>query len=892
MTFIPGLRRFFRLPTAERDVPGAVDDELSFHLDMLAAEYVAEGMTAEEARRAARQRFGDVNRVRDRVRELAVTNTGARRRMLRLIDLRQDLSYAARSLRRSPGYCAVVLLTLALGIGATTAIFSVVRGVLLRPLPYPAPEQLVRLWPSNPAAGSPRGALSVPELVDWQEHGGAFAAVAGYSTIGAGIVVGDQEPTYARHVYVTRDFFAVLGVPARLGRTFTALEHEGGRNRVAVVSDGFWRRRLGADSAAIGRPLRLGGEAFTVIGVMPPDFRFPNADTELWVPTSIIPESGVPRIRFARWLSTIGRLRPGVTPEQARADLVTLERRLASEYADSNGGWTSADVQLLRDALVGRVETGLLVLLGAVFLVLAIACANVVNLGLVRASARARELAVRAAIGAGRTRLMRMLVAESVLLAAVGGALGVAVAWWGVRSLGRLSGDFLPRQADVRMDVTVLGAALLVSLVAGLAVGVVPALRASRSSGSGALGERANSSGRGTQRTRALLVAGEVALAVVLVSGAGLMLRSFEQLTSQDPGFQPDHALLARFSMYREPNDTTRAYLEHKTQLVERVLAIPGVVAAGATTFAPFTDGEGEPAPFHVPGEPEAVPGEEPRVLMQPATPGYLRALGIPLLAGEDVPTAVADSSGVPQVVISARMAHRFWPGRNPVGETFSFVGATSRRPVRVVGVAGDVRTTRLDSVADYMAYVPQQAMPRVHMSLIVRTDGDPTAMMPAVRRAIHELEPRQAIQELVPMGQKIGEVTATPRFFTSLVSAFGVLALLLAVIGLYGVVSYVVRQREREIGVRIALGATPAEVVRLMLRGAMMPVAAGLVGGIAGALGTTHLLGSLLYELSPTDPATLIAVVLLLVTAALLAAWFPARRAARVDPTVSLRAE
>ena len=871
---------------------GAVEDELSFHLDMLAAEYEAEGMTPAEARRAAGQRFGDVERVRDRVRELAVTNHGARRRMSRLSDVRQDLAYAARSLRRSPGYTAVVLLTLALGIGATTAIFSVVRGVLLRPLPYAAPGQLVRLWPGNPGADTPRGALSVPELVDWQDHEGAFSAVAGYSTIGAGLVVGDREPTYARHVWVTRDFFAVLGVPARLGRTFRPEEHEDGRNQVVVVSDGFWRRRLGADPAVIGRSVRLDEKPFTVIGVMPPDFRFPTPEAELWVPTSVLPESGVPRIRFARWLSVIGRLRPGVTPEQGRADLAGLQQRLAANYPDSNGGWTSADVQLLRDALVGRVEPGLLVLLGAVILVLAIACANVVNLGLVRAGARARELAVRSAIGAGRARLMQLLVAESLLLALVGGALGVLMAWWGVRSLGRLGGDFLPRLADVQVDVTVLGAALLTSLAAGLTVGIVPALRASRSMAAGALGERSQGNSRRTQHTRALLVAGEVALAVVLVSGAGLMLRSFERLTAQDPGFQPDHALLARFSMYRAPDDTTRGYLERKTQLVERVRAMPGVVAAGATTYAPFTDGQGEPAPFHVPGEPEAKPGEEPRVLLQPATPGYLRALGIPLLAGQDVPTAVTDSGGVPQAVISARMARRFWPGRNPVGETFSFVGATSRQPVRVVGIAGDVRTTRMDSVADYMAYVPQEAMPRVHMSLIVRTAGDPAALIPEVRRAIHELEPRQAIQELVPMSRKVGQVTATPRFFTLLVSIFGLLALTLAAVGLYGVVSFVVRQREREIGVRIALGATPAEVVRLMLTAAMAPVIAGLAVGLAAALAATRLLGSLLYELSPTDPVTLTSVVLLLVTAALVAAWLPARRAARVDPTVSLRAE
>ncbi len=894
MPLVPGLRRFFRLPSAERDVRGAVDEELAFHLDMLVEELLAGGATPDEARRAAIRRFGNVERVRDRCRQLASTNQGARRRMSHLTDFRHDLGYAARSLRRTPGFTVVVLLTLALGIGATTAIFSVVRGVLLRPLPYPAPEQLVRLWPSNPEAGMERGALSVPELVDWQEQGGALASVAGYSTIGAGLVIGDDdgEPEYARHVYVSRDFFNTLGTPARLGRTFTAQEHEDGRNRVVVVSDAFWRRRLGADPAAVGRPLRVGGEPFTVIGVMPPEFSFPAPESELWVPTSVLPESGVPRIRFARWLSVIGRLRPGATAEMAQAELTTLQQRLAAEFADSNSGWTSARVQSLRDSLVGRVERGLLVLLGAVALVLAIACANVVNLGLVRAGARSRELAVRAAIGAGRTRLVQLLLAESLLLAVVGGGIGALVAWWGIRGLGALSGGFLPRAGEIRGDLAVLGVTLLVTLVVGLAVGLLPALRASRAHVPDTLRERASSGGQATHRMRALLVAAEVALAVVLVSGAGLMLRSFEQLTRQDPGFEADHALLARFSIYRAPGDTTRRYLQRKDEMVERVRAIPGVVAAGATTFAPFTDGTGEPAPFAVPGQPDAAAGEEPRVLIQPATPGYLKAMGIPLLAGNDVPATVADSGGVTQAVISARMAQRFWPGRSPVGETFFFVGATTREPVRVVGVAGDVRTARLDSVADYMAYLPQLAMPRVHMSLVIRTAGDPAALIPAVRRAIREVEPNQAILALAPMRDRLGDSTATPRFFTLLVTLFGALALVLATVGLYGVVSYVVRQREHEIGVRVALGATPAGVVRLMLGQAMVPVVVGLAVGLIGAMASTRLLASLLYQVSPTDPATLSAVIVLLIAAAAVAAYLPARRAAAVDPTVALRAE
>ena len=893
---IHGLRRFFRLPGAERASGGAVDAELDFHLAMLEDEYVAAGHSREEARRLAARRFGDVAHVRAHCERITRRHEAAMHRSELLAHLRQDLSYALRSLRSAPGFTLVVLLTLALGIGATTAIFSVVHGVLLRPLPFADAGRLVRVWPANPGAEVARGALSVPELDDWVRHGGAFASLAGYSTLGNGMVLGDGEPRYVRTAFVSSAFFGTLGTPAALGRHLLPAEHAEGANRVVVVSDGFWRRELGASARVVGQPIRLNGEPFTVVGVMPPGFDFPSPEVGVYTPLSVMPERNVPRIRYARWLSVVGRLRPGATPAQAAADMGALARRLEAEYLDSNGGWNAVRVEPLRDSLVGSVRTGLVVLLAAVALVLLIACVNVANLILVRASGRARELALRAALGAGRRRLAQLLLTESLLLAVAGGALGLAAAWWGVRGLVALSGDFLPRAAAVRVDPVVLGVALLVTLATGLAFGLLPALRASRPDLGTTLKESARGStgGAGANRGRNALVAAEVALAVVLVVGAGLMLRSLQQLLTEDAGFEAEHALLARFTVTPAPDDTfpVRAYLQTKARIVERVRALPGVVAAGATTFAPLTGGAGEPAQFAVAGHPQAAPGAEPRVLLQPATPGYLRAMGIALVAGSDVPAASPDTLATRVAVISQAMAERYWPGRSAVGEAFYIVGTTIRIPVRVIGVAADVRNARLDSASAFMGYVPEAAMPRIGMSLVVRTSGDPARLIPAVRDAVREVVPGQAFVELVPMREKVAEAVATPRFFTVLVSLFGGLALLLAAVGLYGVVSHVVGQRQREIGVRVALGAQRGEVVGLMLRRAMRPVVAGLALGALAALAATRLLRTLLYEVSATDPLTFGAVLALLAAIGAAAAYVPSRRAARVDPTVTLRME
>jgi putative ABC transport system permease protein len=890
----PGVRRLFRLPGAERDVATAVDDELAFHVDMLTEELVRAGRPADEARREALRRFGDVRAVRDRCYDLTTDHQASMQRTDLLASLGQDLRYAVRSVGRARGFALIVVATLALGIGATTAMFSVVRGVLLRPLPFPAAERVVRLWPSNPGADVARGEVSQTELIDWErELTRSFSAVGAFRVLGNGMVFGESgaEPMYARTAYVSGGFFPALGTSAAVGRTFTAGEHVVGANQVAVVSHGFWERQLGADRSMIGKPIRFDGKSYVLVGVMPPDFAYPSPDVAVWIPQNVLGPDGVGEGRQARWLEMIARLRPGVSAEQGRQEVEALQKRLAAAYPESNGGYVTASIEDIRDSIVGPVRRGLLVLLGAVVLVLLVVCANVANLFLVRGTGRTRELALRGALGASRGRVVRLLLAESMLLSVVGGALGVLTAWWSVRALLGLSGDFLPRAADVRLDAGVLTFALGISLLTGAVVGLWPALRASmstrmasslRENGRGSVG-----GGGGANRARAALVTAEVALAVVLVVGSGLMLRSFQRLTSADPGFRPDGALLVRFEIQHDDDAPGRpVLLAKRRQIVERVRTVPGVIGAGATKNAPLTTDPGEAMPFTVPGQPAPPQGEEPRLLLTPASPGYLKAMGVPLLAGQDIDVTAGDSTAGPVSVISRAMADHFWKGRSPIGETFRL----GRTDIRVVGVAGDVRSARLDSLAGFTAYVPESVMPRSAMSLIVRTNGDPAQLAGPVRAAIREVSPGQAFFEVVPLRAKVSEAASTQRLFTVLVTVFGSLALALAAIGLYGVVAYVVRQREREIAVRVALGAPPRRVVALMLRQGMVPVAVGLAIGLGGAFAVTRVLASLLYEVSVTDPLTFVSVATLLGAVALVASWLPSRRATRVQPAVTLR--
>ena len=889
MARIPGLRRVFTRPRSPGETARDVDDELAFHLDMLAAELAASGVPPEEARAAARRRFGDVDRYRDRCTEISNRREDEMRRTELLATIRQDLAFATRTLRKAPTFTLVALLTLALGIGASTAIYSVVQAVLLRPLPFQEPERLVRIWLSNPGQQIERSDISRPDFEIWRDESQAFSSLAAYYQSGSGLALtGMGEPQRLPTAYVTADFFRTLGVSAARGRVLLPEEDSIGRNRVVLLAHATWMRLFGGDPTAVGKTLTLDGEPFTIVGVARPEFRFPAEDVAFWVPRSVIPESGIPSHRWNRVYAVIGRLAPGATTAQAQAEIRTFAQRIAEEFPDANAGYTTVLTRPIREVIVGDVRPALLVLLGAVGLVLLVSCVNVANLLLARGTTRGRELAIRTALGAGRGRIVRQLLTESLVLAVVGGALGVALAAWGASALVALSAEYLPRAADVRLDAGVLLFALALSVATGVAFGLVPALRTTSSDPQANLreGSRGSTEGRGGQRLRLGLVAAEVALAVLLVVGAGLALRSFARLTNVHPGFDAERTLVARFNLPSEQFDTREARLAAYDRMLDRIRALPGVTAAGMTKNVPMR-GTGEPATFTIPGRPVPRQGEEPLAMAHPVSPDYFRAMGIPLLEGEDMRAAAADTSGL-IVIVNESLARQHWPGESAVGKPIKI----GEEEWRVVGVVGDVRGAALDEPPEPALYVSRAVMNRSVAAIAVRTTGDPAALARSVVGAIREVVPDQPITEITPMSEVVADTVAAPRVLAVLLALFGLLALVLAVIGLYGVVAYVVSQRTQEIGIRMALGAEPRSVVGMMLRRGLAPVVVGLVAGLALAVAGTRLLGGLLYEVSPTDPPTYALVSLVLLAAAALAAWLPSRRAARIAPSVALRGD
>ncbi|HKG90336.1 MAG TPA: ABC transporter permease [Gemmatimonadaceae bacterium] len=868
----------------------SMDDEMRYHVDMEARELERGGMSPAGARRAALVAFGGVERFKEEGRDA--------RGVTMLDELRQDAAYAVRAARRAPGFTTVAVLTLALGIGATTAIFSVVRGVLLRDLPFADPGRLVRVWATNPSRSETRSALSLPDLEDWRREGtvpgAAVERLAGFSTLPSGLVLADGgEPVRLRTAFISEDFFATLGVRPLVGRLPTPAEFREGRDRVVVISEGLWRSRFGGDPGiAAGRTVRLNDEPFAVLGVLPAEVRFPGASPEAWTPLSVVPATGIPRVRGNRWVQGLARLRPGATAERARAELSAVARRLEGEYGDSNGGWSGAALLPLHEELVGNVRGRLLVIFGAVVLVLALACVNVANLVLARASSRARELAVRTALGAGRGRLVRQLLTEGVLLALAGGVLGIALAWWGAGALVAVAARWLPPVGDVRPDWLVLGFALALATLTGVGFGLIPATRplegiagTLRESGRGIVSGGGPSINRGPT-LRQVLVAAEVGLAVMLVAGAGLLVKSFARLSRVDLGFDAEHTAYAKVTMLNSRYANATTYRPAALRMLEQVRAIPGVAAAAQTKDAPLR-GAGESQAFTVPAAPPAAPGERPTASFLPVSPGYFAAMGIPLRAGRDLTEQDGDTAAA-GVVASETAARALWPARDPIGEEI-VLGA---QRLRVVGVVGDVRYEKVDSSARPMFYLPQRLMSRRIITFVARARPGtaPAALVPALRAAIRAVEPDQPITELGTMRDAAVDAVAAPRFLTALVGLFGALALVLAAVGVYGVVAYVVGQRTNEIGVRMALGARPQDIAAWTLRTGLAPVFAGLAVGLAATLALSRLLAAQLYSVSPTDPAVFAAVLAILAAVSLFASAVPAMRAARTEPTVALR--
>jgi putative ABC transport system permease protein len=806
--------------------------------------------------------------------------------------LLQDVRYGARMLRKNPGFTAVAVVALALGIGANTAIFSVVNAVLLRPLAFPEPDRLVTLAENNLRRGVDHSSVSYPNFADWREQNASFESAAASMESDFNTSIGDQ-PERVQAAIVSASLFHVLGVEPVLGRGFTDEEDRPGAGPVVVLGYGFWQQRFGGDPGVIGRSIPVEGLNVTIVGVMPAGFRFPVGTTPvpMLAPLSFL-SADMQGQRGAHFLSVVARLRPGVTLEQARADMDAIGQRLAAQYPDSNTD-TSVTVTLLHERLVTDVRPALLVLLGAVGFVLLIACANVANLLLVRSTARRKEIAIRAALGAGRWRVVRALLTESTLLACLGGALGLLLAIWGTDVLISVGPTGLVRVDEISVDGRVLGFTVAVSLVTGIVFGLLPALHASRIDLSEALKEGgANRVASARDRVRSALVVTEVALSVVLLIGAGLMVRSFARLLDVDPGFRPDHVVTAQLTLpdatYTEPQQVAAFY----DRVLDRLRQIPGVQSAGAVTTLPL-DGSRISVSYEVEGQPTP-PGLQQSAGFDAVSPGYFRTLGIPILTGRDF-TDQDRADGRPVIIVNEAMARRCWPGQDPIGKriTSGITMDDGDPPVReVVGVVGDVRHNSLSSEARAAYYIPFAQVPMGMATLAVRTAAEPAAVTSAMRAAVRDVDSNQPLYNARVMEQVVAESVATPRFYATLLGIFGAVALVLAAVGIYGVMAYSVTQRTHEIGVRIALGAQPLQVLRLVVGHGLALALVGVGIGLAAAFALTRLMSSMLFGVSATDPLTFGGLAALLVGVALLACYVPARRASRVDPMVALRYE
>ncbi len=795
--------------------------------------------------------------------------------------LLRDSRYALRQLARTPAFTAVAILTIAVGIGATSAMFSVVNGVLLRPLPYPEPDGLVRVHEVVPQYG--RFSVAPGTFLDWRQQSTVFESLAAYSGNSVTFTGGDgpeRLPTAA----VSAELFDVLRVKPALGRAFTREEDAPGAAGVVVLSHGGWQRRFGSDPSVLGRSITLSGRPSTIIGVMPAGFYFPSRDAELWTPLALDPAKAS---RGAHYLGVVARTKAGFSVQQAEAEMKTVADRLAREFPDTNAG-ESAAVVPLHEQVVGRIRPALLTLFAAVGFVILIACANVANLLLVRASVRERELAIRTALGASRRRLVMQMLAESVLLALAGGTLGVLLASLAVPAIRTLSAGSLPRVEDVALDGRVMAFAALASLLTGLVFGLAPAWQASRASVGDALKEGSRGSAAGGGRARSALLVGEVALSMVLLVGATLLLRSFDRLTSVNPGFDAERVLAFQVALpqttYAEDHDRIRFF----DALLQRLELLPQVRTAGMVQTLPMRGGY--VLSFAIQGRPPAKPGEEPSARHRSVSARYFATLGIPLLRGRVFDER--DVAGAPMVaVVDQAFADRHFPSEDPIGRGLD-IGNGTEGFYEIVGVVANVHHDGLDADPAPTMYVPFGQDVFSSMWLVARTDGEPAQLAGAARVAVRGIDSGLPASRMGPLVDAVSDSVAPRRFSMLLLGLFALIALFLAAVGLYGVVAYAVSQRTREIGVRMAIGAQAWDVCRLVLGGGMRLALAGVAVGTAAALALARLVASLLFEVTPFDPLSYAATALLLLAVAALACYVPASRAMRLDPLVALREE
>jgi putative ABC transport system permease protein len=882
------LRALFRRDAMEAEM----DEELRSHFENQVEKLVASGLPREEATRRARLGFGGYEQLKEECRDA--------RGVSFVETLIQDLRYALRMLRNSPGFTAVAILTLALGVGANTAIFSVIDSVLLRPLPYQDPDGIVMVWENDSQHPNPHNTVSPPDFLDWQSRNSVFAEMSALFDQRV-ILTGNGVPQEVVVQDVSANFFSVLGVHPILGPGFTAENGKPGHDDVIVLSYGFWKERFASDPGIIGKPVVLNGHPQIVVGVAPQNFAwfikdgsFTGAKPQMWTPF-IFPASFSDRKGVGRFLTVVARLKPGATVPQAQSQMNTIAARIAEEYPDFNGYW-GANVVSVRDQISGDLRPALLLLFGAVAFVLLIACANVSSLLLARAATREREIAVRTAIGASRWRIARQLLTESVLLALIGGVIGMALAVWGTNLLLAASPENLLDLHSIPIDWRVLAFAGGSTLLAGLLFGMLPSYISAHSGISETLkeGGRGSSAGRQLSLARGAFVVAQISLALVLLAGSGLLIRSFVRLVGVDPGFDASHLLTFKVSLPSSKYKTDAALLTFFRQLVTRVSHLPGVRSASMNSFPPFS-GLGSATGVHVLSQPERSLMDLPVAAVRIIGADYFSTMQIPLRAGRTFnEQELTEERHV--VIINQAFADQYLKGVNPLGQKaviyMKSLEESKNTASEIIGVVGDVRQMGLDTPAEPTVYWPHPELVMSEMTVVVRTENDPLTLVSAVRNELQQMDPEQPMAAIATMDQLLAGSLSRSRFTMLVLGVFAALALVLACVGIYGVIAYSVTQRIQEFGIRMALGANRHDVFRLVLGQGTRLTLLGIGLGIVAALIVTRLMATLLYGISATDPLTFAAVALLLALVALAACYIPARRATRVDPIVALRYE